>query len=746
MEEFKANVGTLLTDKKSGVDERVISIVNGCCLTIRCGETKATFTYIPVSELCLGLSKGKFIIPEDQKSYVVNKDKLPEKILNIYEKKRSFINKVEILYGTDYPEVFSKRPKPELDNLVSRYGFSKKHALSIIRIWLQSGMQSSSLVDPRYIVGRQNPITLEYSKKTGRPSDTGILLDDYAAEAFEYGFKQFMSGRLVTIQDAYLDMIAMFYSNPNAGKEGEYIMLPKNQRPTYKQFYYHLKNHFSTEEIEKKLTSDREYRNNKRILSGRPAEDAVRPGDILEGDALEADIYVVSNYDRSQLIGRPVVYMLVDTYTHCVVAVSVTFENNSNLALSSLMINLFEDKNEASNRYNVKIDTAAWPSGFIPHEIRCDRGSDFASDAFQIICNELNIRRVLEEPGFGSMKGTVEQTFRQFQMIFRREFENKGVIQKRHDSTHMKNACITINEFAQMLYLFVVYHNTRASRTLYLDKEMIESGVTNIPIKVWDYGVKKNGIPRIVPSSELDNVYFRLMPKDKATISKAGIIYKGLYYKVIGDPDLLVRVSASSDNAYRRDANGNRLNYMDIRYDPRSVNCLYYEKNGEVRKLFLNTSKSNSFRDMTWRNYLEVRQLKKATEKDYEDYVMNLDIMRRQVVKAISDSVTTGPVNSTDMREARKKESESINFNNAIEGRIGAQVSEQKALPTEELTEHDDTVGKAPQPKADDAVVKPVSEAEPKQEKIDLTSKTAPKGLTFKRKSILDSMQEKENK
>ena len=100
----------------------------------------------------------------------------------------------------------------------------------------------------------------------------------------------------------------------------------------------------------------------------------------------------------------------------------------------------------------------------------------------------------------------------------------------------------------------------------------------------------------------------------------------------------------------------------------------------------------------------------------------------------------------SESREARKKESESINFNNAIEGRIGAQVSEQKALPTEELTEHDDTVGTAPQPKADDAVVKPVSEAEPKQEKIDLTSKTAPKGLTFKRKSILDSMQEKENK
>ena len=49
MEEFKANVGTLLTDAESGVDERIISIVNGSCLTIRCGETKATFTYIPVS-------------------------------------------------------------------------------------------------------------------------------------------------------------------------------------------------------------------------------------------------------------------------------------------------------------------------------------------------------------------------------------------------------------------------------------------------------------------------------------------------------------------------------------------------------------------------------------------------------------------------------------------------------------------------------------------------------------------------
>ena len=118
---------------------------------------------------------------------------------------------------------------------------------------------------------------------------------------------------------------------------------------------------------------------------------------------------------------------------------------------------------------------------------------------------------------------------------------------------------------------------------------------------------------------------------------------------------------------------------------------------------------------------------------------MNLDIMRRQVVKAISDSVTTGPVNSTDMREARKSEAESLNFNNALEGRIGAQ-SQGK------LSDHDNTEEAVINPQADDAVVKPVPEAEPKQEKIDLTSKTAPKGLTFKRKSILDSMDKKENK
>lgn len=741
MENFQTNVGTLLIDNTTGAEERIIAVVNGYCITIRCDSTKAIFSCISLSELCLDLKDKKKVIAEDQKSYVLEPEKLPDKVRESYERKRNFINEVERLFDPDYQELFSKKSKPEFTKLVSKYGFSNKHALTIVRTWLQGGMQNSSLADPRYVTGRKNSLTLNYSKKTGRPSDTGILLDDHAAEAFDYGFKQYMGGRLVTVKDAYLDMVALFYSNPKAGEQGEYIMLPKNQRPTYDQFYYHLRKHYSKEEIEKKKTSDREYRNDKRPLGGKPSDDAMRPGDILEADALEADIYVVSNHDRSQLIGRPVVYMMVDEYSHCVVAASVKFDNNSNLALSSLMINLFEDKDEAAKRIGVSIDKTAWPSGFKPHEIRCDRGSDFAGDYFLAMCNDLNIRRVLEEPGFGSMKGTVEQTFRQFQQIFKREFENKGYIQKRHDSTHLKNACITIDEFACLLYLFIVYHNTRISRTLDLSKDMIMDGVPAIPIKVWEYGEMNYGKPRYVSEAEKDNVFFRLMPKDKASINRAGIFYKGLYYKVVGDPELLVRISFSTDNAYMRGEEGNKLNSMEIRYDPRSVNCLYYESHGTVKILYLNTSKSNSFRDMTWKSYLEIRKMKSDKDNLLLDYTVNMDIERRRIVKGLADSVNTGKVSNTGMRKARKQESEQINFANALENIIGQKKEEPLLVenPVEDAPPSMLLKGPAPATSAFDQT----SSSESKDEEIDLTAKSAPKTLRFKRKSILSTKEDK---
>ena len=85
------------------------------------------------------------------------------------------------------------------------------------------------------------------------------------------------------------------------------------------------------------------------------------------------------------------------------------------------------------NRYE---NRDIWPSNIIPNRVRVDKGAEFRSNQFERICNELGIERNIVLPGCGSLKGIVEQSFRQLHLKQNHHLENHGLITKRHDSKH----------------------------------------------------------------------------------------------------------------------------------------------------------------------------------------------------------------------------------------------------------------------------------------------------------------------
>lgn len=60
------------------------------------------------------------------------------------------------------------------------------------------------------------------------------------------------------------------------------------------------------------------------------------PGDMVEIDAVEVDLSIVSELDRSKVVGRPIMYVMVDIFTRMILAISVSFDNNSMIALTNL--------------------------------------------------------------------------------------------------------------------------------------------------------------------------------------------------------------------------------------------------------------------------------------------------------------------------------------------------------------------------------------------------------------------------
>ena len=385
------------------------------------------------------------------------------------------------------------------------------------------------------------------------------------------------------------------------------------------------------------------------------------PGDTVEVDALETDISLVSERDREQTIGRAVLYLMIDVWTRVILAISVGFENNSVLGCTNLLLNLADDKAEYAKRYGITFSPELWPSNVIPRRMRMDRGADFRSDRLKEILNELGIERMLEPAAMGSMKGVVEQEFRQIQANQNDIMENKGLIEKRHDSNHHKEAMLTVKEFTAMCINYVLSHNQKHLMYYKVNKKMQDAGVEPVPIKLWEYGCRIYGNP--LPITNRDQFLWSLLTPAKASLNREGIRWKDLYYINLSDRTLLREM-------YRQHKKAKKI---DVRYDPRDIGCLYYLRNGKLMTAPLNADKfrNEGYAGLTYQEYLDYDKAMKQERAHGRWHNTNVSINERAVNREIVDSVQPATYASPEhMREARAIEKQEHNKENAVSKRL----------------------------------------------------------------------------
>ena len=448
------------------------------------------------------------------------------------------IREVVQIYGPTFEGLRGKHSKPEIHKLMDKYNIKKNTFWRTCTGYLQSGMQDVSLID-NMAFGVNKGKTYSFESKSGKKSiyvaNAGVVLDEVVLAHFEEALRDYKSGREKTLNIAFDKMNLRHYSRTEiADGVAGYSLLPESERPTFWQFYHYVRKHLTSQEKDLIKTSAAEQRNNKRLLLSDSLDGVVGPGDMIEIDAWEADVSLVSSFDKSKTVGKTVVYMMIDVYSRVILAVSVAFDNNSVLGITNLFLNLGEDKHKYCRKYGIDFrNDRIWPSGIIPRRIRLDRGAECKSKEFERICVELGIEKQLLPGATGSLKGVVEQSFNQMLKRQRPHLEHYGLVVKRHDSKHHKEAILTIEEYTALVINFVFYHNQRFSENYPLAREMIEQGIKAIPVLLWEFGVKKYGYPRPIISKE--QYSYNFMTPVKAKVSRKGISYKGLWY--IGNED-----------------------------------------------------------------------------------------------------------------------------------------------------------------------------------------------------------------
>ena len=410
------------------------------------------------------------------------------------------------------------------------------------------------------------------SAKRGRPrkydDSTGINIDENIRGIFEKAIKKYYHNRNeYTFKAAYEMMLREFFSKHTKRRNGSIAteLLPIDKLPTIGQFRYWYSQIYDIREKLTRRKGETTFALEYRAVLGKSDAAATGPGSKYQIDATVADIYLVSRFDRKNIIGRPVVYFIVDMFSRMVAGLYVGLEGPSWTGAMMALANAMSDKVKYCAEYGVKINDKDWPCHHVPEVILGDRG-EMESKSAETLINSLNIRIENAPPYRGDMKGIVEQQFRTINTTAVAFLPGhvKPDMAKRGGKDYRLDAKLDLQQFTKIMILSVLNHNNDHFLESYeRDADMIADNVPPIPLKLWEWGIpNRSGLLR---ACDEDTVKLCLMPTGTATVSAKGICFKGIYY-------LSERAVAGR---WFETARAKGSFKVEVSYDPRNMSRIY---------------------------------------------------------------------------------------------------------------------------------------------------------------------------
>jgi len=254
------------------------------------------------------------------------------------------------------------------------------------------------------------------------------------------------------------------------------------------------------------------------------------PGARFQIDATILDVYLLSRIDRRKIIGRPVLYVVIDVYSRMIVGIYIGLEGPSWVAAMMALANAVEDKQSFCKKYGREIEPHEWPCHHVPAILLGDRGEILAKTLKNLI-NNFNIQVENTASFRADWKGIVEQRFKLLPAVFKTFVD--GYIQtdyrERGASDYRLDATLDIDQITSIIIECVLYYNNSHEIKNYdKDIELAGADFAPVPIDLWEWGIaNKSGALRQYP---LKQVKFALMPTEEATITLNGIKLKSSFY------------------------------------------------------------------------------------------------------------------------------------------------------------------------------------------------------------------------
>ena len=366
----------------------------------------------------------------------------------------------------------------------------------------------------------------------------------WAVDTFYYSAKK------MSLRSAYDLMLLSRYTDQDG-----HLMENHPSWHSFRHFFYEGGYHAkSRNTIARNGLTD--YQRNKRPLFGTAMDWKDKIG-AFQMDATQADIYLVSRLDKSAVIGRPNIYMAVDTATQLIAGIYVGLDAGEQAVINCLA-NAAMDKVEFCSQYGIEIKADEWPNTGLPGEIITDKGKEFIGSRMEELAMKYGIEFESLPPFRPDGKSLVEKSFDLIQQKYKPTLRGKGVIepdaQERWAVDYRSQAVLTLEDFTKVVIHCVLYLN---SCRIIQNSQIGEA--TPVATGLWKW-YEEQGQSMVIPVSG-ETLYQFGLPRKNVTLSRKGISNQGLWY-----------VSAEYKKLLERKKIGDTV---QIAYDPENVSQVY---------------------------------------------------------------------------------------------------------------------------------------------------------------------------
>jgi hypothetical protein len=316
----------------------------------------------------------------------------------------------------------------------------------------------------------------------------------------------------------------------DVGSTVQYVMPERGTYPNNRQIRRVLERDRSKLQKLIEKTTLRHFRSQLRGLNARNWKGVSGPGHTWTIDSTIGDIYLRSSINRAWIVGRPIVYILVDVWSTAVVGFYVCLTGPSWDTAKVALFNACAGQALVQEIYDYVPMANIFPSPSLCYRLICDRG-EYLSKGQRSTAFKLDYDVAFTPPYRGDLKGLVEVLHRIVKD--KQYFFIPGAMDFRREELELRKVdpskcTMTIHEYSQYLFETFTDYNFTADRSDRVSAEMRAAGVFPSPAGLWRWGHEMGvGFRK---ETHQDELIRELLPANSARVRSKDVWYGGNAY------------------------------------------------------------------------------------------------------------------------------------------------------------------------------------------------------------------------